>query len=185
MKIKTPKKLLKTSIIPLTILLVAIIGYGALAYTNNFFPFIVEKNQSTNTNKATENGVNYNSPTSEQKQAGEAQKKTTAPSTSNTVDNNNQKSLSVTITALSQNGGVVQIRGLIDVVSSVGTCTLTLAKGSDVVTKEAGVQALPSESTCKGFDVPTSELSVGLWTATLGVHIGSDEGSASKSFAVK
>jgi hypothetical protein len=35
------------------------------------------------------------------------------------------------------------------------------------VTKTAAVQALPSNATCKGFDIPVSELVPGNWQAAL------------------
>ncbi|HRN90146.1 MAG TPA: hypothetical protein PK265_00205 [Candidatus Saccharibacteria bacterium] len=185
MKINTSKRYSKILIITTSILVVACLGYVVMAYTNNLFPFIASQDSNSSDRQNTENGVDYNPPTVEQKQAGEDQKMTTAQPSVNSGVTTGGDTLQVTITALAQNGGMVQVRGLIDRVSSLGTCTLTLTKGGASITKESDIQALPSESTCKGFDVPVSELSAGTWSVTLSAQVSSAKGSATKSFAVK
>lgn len=74
----------------------------------------------------------------------------------------------IAITASAQNGSTLQIRTLISTISTNGICTLTLEKsGRPTVTKTVQVQALAATSTCKGFDVPVSELANGKWKATI------------------
>lgn len=73
----------------------------------------------------------------------------------------------MTITAMNQNDGTLQIRNVIQAIWSDGTCTLTMTKGSDTVTREAPLQPLPSTTTCQGFDIPVSDLSPGEWTVRI------------------
>lgn len=91
----------------------------------------------------------------------------TDPEVSGGEETSNPTTTSMQITALNQNDGTLQIRTLIQAVWSSGSCTLTLAKGSSIVEREAPVQALPSSSTCQGFDIPVSELSAGEWSVSI------------------
>lgn len=72
-------------------------------------------------------------------------------------------SVEVEITALNQTDTYLQIRTMIQTLQP-GTCSLTVTKGSDVVTRTAGSQALANSSSCKGFNIPLNELSPGEWT---------------------
>ena len=124
--------------------------------------------------------INYDKPTEEQKKAGEdAKKKTVDETKPNSFGNTdqtptptpqsgeNKAKTTIDITNNNQNGGLLQVRALIAATVNTGTCTLTLTSGSKTVTKTAGVQALPSNATCQGFDIPVNELSAGTWQATL------------------
>lgn len=78
--------------------------------------------------------------------------------------------LSATITAANQNGQILQIRTLVDIIDTNGVCTLTLTGPAEkVVTKTASTQALASSSTCKGFDIPVTELSTGIWKININI----------------
>lgn len=116
------------------------------------------------------NVIDFNEPTSEQKEAGRRAKEKTIQHT--TPPANIAKPLQMTITTAKVDSGVLYIRGSIDGIYNTGSCTLTLEKNSTVITKESGVQPLPNESTCKGFDIPVSELPSGTWSTTLEVTIG-------------
>lgn len=167
MKTKNQKSFKKTLI--KIFILIVIIG---LVLT------ILEKTHITNftsqpqaSNKITSKTIDYNSPTTEQKQAGEDIKKS----------NNNQQTttFSALITAANVNGNVVQIRaGIYGVVSGSGTCGLTLTNANDTITKTSATYALPSSSTCQGFDVNRSELSPGTWNISLTVTVGSETANA-------
>lgn len=137
--------------------------------------------------------VNYNKPTDDQKQAGDTIKEQSVGKTdANTSDNppspepraNDKSIVDVTITAKNKNGSLLQIRSLIGTISSSGTCTLTLTKGSAVITKTAGIQPQASESTCRGFDVALSELSSGTWQINLQFENDSLQGGAKDSVAI-
>lgn len=91
----------------------------------------------------------------------------------------------ITITASNQNGSIYQVRTLINVVVSDGTCTLTLTNGNHTVAKSSGVQANPSSSTCQGFDVPVSELSPGDWDLTVTFSNETHQAKTSKTVTIK
>lgn len=141
---------------------------------------------------------NNNPPTKDQSQAGTSQKedivnqdraaqgKPPIPGTdsSTTPSQTNSATLGVTITAANQNGSTVNIRSLVETVTSDGTCTLTLTKDGTTVTRTAGIQPLANASTCKGFDIPVSSLGKGAWNIQLSVTSGSKTGAASSSVVV-
>jgi len=196
MKINThSKKPLKIALIIGAILLV-ILGASALyfyKFNGKIFGWSPVASSSST--------VDYNPPTQEQIDAGNQvkeenlkQDEATNPKTgdSSTPDSNQtqtpaqQNTVGVSITAANQNGSMLQIRALINTVTSSGSCTLTLTKsGSPTVTKTANVQALPSSSTCQGFDVPVAELSSGTWAATVQYNNGATKGSATQNVVVK
>jgi hypothetical protein len=124
--------------------------------------------------------IDYKEASNDQKKAGESIKKqsvVTNGSKPNTGSDspaapipqeNGKAKVDITISSANQNGNVFQIRTVIGVVTSSGTCTLTLSRsGQTTVTKTAEVQATASVSTCKGFDIPIAELSPGAWEANL------------------
>lgn len=140
--------------------------------------------------------VDYNKPSSEQVKAGQDIKKRSIDSKSGSsgsdqpsvpVPQSNGKSkVDISITAAEQVGSLLQIRTIISAVASSGTCTLTLEKsGQPTVTKTADIQNGPSTSTCKGFDINVSEITVGEWRVTI-VYEGSTlTGTTNKVITVK
>ena len=166
MKIKQKKirKNRATYIIPLLVLLLlgGISTYLLASSTNPTSTPTPSTNSSTTQN---------NSPaTTEEINDGNATKK-------NTLENQDAGSESTTllanITAANQNGEMLQIRVLIEAISDIGKCNLTLTQGSLFKEYSVGVQASASSSTCKGFDINASELgSTGEWSATIKIVIG-------------
>lgn len=96
-------------------------------------------------------------------------------STSNSVKNNPTKSnassngSSISITSVQKNVDMISVRTAIQEVTSSGECTLNVRNSSNNKTYSdtVGVQALASNSTCKGFNVPISELASGTWEITV------------------
>jgi len=144
------------------------------------------------TNSPSGNGsVNYGPATSEQQKSG-SQIKSGSTNSSDTppaptpITGSTKKNVQVTVTAANQNGSTLQIRVLISAVENTGTCTLTLTRaGQPTVIKTADTQALASTSTCKGFDVPTSELSTGAWQALITYDSSTLTGSATKTITLQ
>lgn len=143
-------------------------------------------------------GIDLHPPTAEQKKAGSQVKQESLDTTNNKVNNQSdtphaptpqadgkKSTVEVSITANDQNGNIYQIRSQIDTPTNDGTCTLTLTKESSNVTKTAGVQALAKVSTCKGFDIPTSELSPGVWQMALNFENDTLTGSTSGTITVQ
>jgi len=178
-KKRFPKKLIITA--GVVILLIA----GALTYVyafnGNLFGWTAPRTTTTGNTS-----IDYGPPTSEQKKSG-TQTKSGSTNSSDTppaptpITGSTKKTVQVTITAANQNGSTLQIRTLIGAVEDTGTCALTLTRtGQTTVTKTAGTQALASTSTCKGFDVPTSELSTGAWQVLITYDSSTLTGSATK-----
>lgn len=70
--------------------------------------------------------------------------------------------------SLSQDTNGVYIRSVIQTVTSSGTCTLKMTgPNGTTYTDTSEVQAMPSFTSCKGFDVPRSKLVAGTWTITV------------------
>lgn len=135
---------------------------------------------------ASKSDVNLNPPTSDQIDAGNATKEQTVngdvvkPGVGNQPSTEARQSIPITITATNQNGDMLQVRTLISSIADSGSCTLTITQGSKIITKQAGLQAQANSSTCKGFDVPISELSKGTYSLRIDVLIGSSSGSVTR-----
>lgn len=183
-KSSTTKKVLLTSLV---LALVAVGGYAAYA--------ALYKNSSS----ASSDGINYKKPTSAQVEAGNNAKKqavqndsqsssSTGSSSNPKVDSGNNTSqsndLKTQITAASVEGNMLYVRNNINGIYQQGTCDITLTKDGKTVSKSAGVQALPQSSTCKGFNIPVSELSSGVWNITLRVTINGQSASDSRTVKV-
>lgn len=78
----------------------------------------------------------------------------------------------------------VRIQSTIQDVSNTGTCTLTLTKDAVTKTYTAEVQALSSYSTCKGFTIPTSDLSSGTWAVAVNYTNGTTVGNATSEISL-
>ena len=92
--------------------------------------------------------------------------------------------VTLTITALDQTSTELEVRAEFNKITSQGTCTLSLTSGSQTVTRTANVQPLASVSTCQGFNVPLSNLSPGVWTATVSFSDSTSTASASKQITI-
>ena len=110
--------------------------------------------------------------------------------TSNSVKTNDPSPASsgdtkVEITAAYVNGDTFDIRTLIDRVTASGQCTLSMKSDSGKsYSASVGVQALPSSSTCKGFSVPMSSLSSGVWNITVSYVNDGKTSTASKEVVI-
>ncbi|MDB5177138.1 MAG: hypothetical protein JWN75_806 [Candidatus Saccharibacteria bacterium] len=138
--------------------------------------FMYQHNQTSNTQSNGTNSIDYGKASTDQTTAGDQIKSnsvkgnnTDTPPSPSTQPGSNKKVAEVSITAKNQTSQAYQIRFQIDALIENGTCTLTLTKGSTVVTKTASVQNLSNTSTCTGFDIPVSELSSGSWQLGLNV----------------
>jgi hypothetical protein len=188
MKINKPQNK-KTLMIIAAVAVVILVGLGASAYFNKWWPFTSSNSSTINTAPATK----------DQQEAGQKVKQTNAdqdadnskPSGSDqpsapVTQPNGKSTVTVSITAANQNGATLQIRSLIEAVNSDGTCTLTLSRaGYSSVTKTANVQPLASSSTCQGFDIPTAELSKGSWNVRLVFESSSLKGEASRTVEIQ
>ena len=183
MKINTRKSHKRKAAVIIALIVLLAIGGSAYAYIR--FGRITPTSDSSatlpNSPEVTEPTVNLAPPTVDQQAAAEEQKK---QSLENTSTSNTSSTLPVTITRANQNSSTLQIGTMIEKVTNTGSCTLTLRKGDQTVSRTSNIQAGPNNSTCQGFDVPITELSTGTWTIKVDVVSGEVSGSASSEVTI-
>ncbi len=80
--------------------------------------------------------------------------------------------------------GKFSLRLTINQLLGSGTCTLTMTN-QKTVTKTAEIVQNPSSSSCKGFDVPVSELGPGQWSIKINIKSGDKTGVIKDSFNIQ
>lgn len=181
-KKKSNKKLLLGSLA----IVLLIIGLAFWYASANKLWFFADTNKS----------INYGPATEDEKKAGEdvknsnagEQNKPTNPDQSppTTPNNDGTNNVGVKITAANQDGMTFYVRALIQTVTSSGTCTLTMAGPSNkAYSATAAVQALPSTTTCAGFNIPVSSLAPGNWTVTVNFENSNLKGSVSQEVSIQ
>ena len=186
MKIQS-KKMSKTPLI-IAAALIALLAVAALTYVYAFNGSILGwSNHKTSSNDKPSTNTNLDKPTDEQIKAGNDIKNENTDTSPAPLPQpgSDKQSVEVIITTPNQNAGTLQVHTQISTVVNTGQCTLTLSRTGQKVTKTADVQALASTSTCKGFDIPVSELSTGSWQATLIYENDSLTGTASKLITIQ
>ena len=175
MKIQS-KKMSKTPLL-ITAAAATLLAVSALTYVYAFNGSILGwNNHAKSSNKMPL--TNLDTPTNEQIKAGNDIKKENSdkssggkstPSAPASQPGSSKQNVEVMITVAKQysDSGTLRVRTQISRVVNTGQCTINLTKSGKTVTKTADVQALANTSTCKGFDIPVSELSAGSWSTTL------------------
>lgn len=177
MKTKKKKTIRKTLLATLLVMLLAVFLFVVLEKLQ-IINFIGQPKVIEPTSNQTQT-IDNNPPTPEQKAAGELQKKTT----SETILDNE---LGISIASINTSSNPVEIRSIISgTISNGGLCTLELTNGDIVVTRTAETYAMPSSSTCKGFDIDRSELTSGEWQIKLTVEIDEKVSSIIDNFNLK
>lgn len=160
------KRRLRTSLAVLAaVLLLAGITTGGL-YAMKLGPFKPDSPKNTADNDTKQNQSDEsNTPVdiAEPKPTDPSSDSVKNPPESQEPDEANAGKL--TITSAQINGSELTIRTLISDVTQTGNCSLAMNSTSGgQYNASAGVQAGASASTCKGFDVPLSELGSGVWS---------------------
>ena len=138
-----------------------------------------------------ENTVNYDKPTDEQKAAGDRAKEdfikdheetdATGPAVSDATSD-----VGVSITTLSQQGSILQIRTIIEINNEEGDCTMTLSRpGYESLVSTVQVQSQGSYSVCKGFDADVLSLDRGAWSVKIDYVAGDSSGTAQKDVTLQ
>lgn len=167
-----------------TIVVLALISVVVFAYVNKIGPFASKVSTGSS-------DINFGPATDDEIKAGQDSKQQTVdqdeanansgsdPSPAPTPDPAGGKpSVSMAITKSESSNGTFIIRTSIQAVSSAGTCTLNMSgPNGKTYSASSKVQALPSTSTCQGFDVPLSSLSDGSWK--IEIHFENDTTKAS------
>ncbi|MFZ2835777.1 MAG: hypothetical protein WAZ21_00450 [Candidatus Saccharimonadales bacterium] len=167
--------------------LVAILILGALstvaAHYYKVGPFASNVDDSINLSKPSEDELKNGSDTKQQTVDSDENKNQTGSDPAQEpqpIENSDKKSVHAEITAANQDESYLRVRTLIQTVASSGACTLVMTgPQAKAYTATAAVQALPSSSTCKGFDIPLDNLSSGAWT--IKIDFNNDELTASTS----
>lgn len=166
------------------IILLALVG-AAWAYYH-FTP------TTANTTSAPQS-INYGQPTQDEISTGESIKNNASSGNGSDQSSNPEPStdgslseVGMEITASNQDESYLYVRTLIQTLTSSGTCTLTMTgPASKLYVATSGVQALPSTSTCAGFNIPLSSLSLGIWTISIKFTNTAVKASISKEITIQ
>jgi len=181
-------KWITTSIV-VAVLLLCAAAYYVYGMGGNILGWRSSEDTSSREETETTNVINEEPATDEEKTTGDNIKSDSIKESEEDDTNSNDpgEKVSVLITVANQAGpdSPLQVRAQIGAVTNSGVCTLTLENGDRSITKTADVQALASFSTCKGFDIPSSELVPGQWSVAINYKSESREGAASVVVTVK
>ena len=158
-------------------------------------PRYAHTNDSSSESAPASSKIDYAAPTDAQIQAGNDAKKSTiekssnsnsskTPDSTSSAQSGGSNGLKNQITAATTQDGILYIRNEINGNYQSGTCTLALSKGGKTVKKTSGVQSLPQSSTCKGFNIPVSELTSGTWHINLQVTVAGGSAVATKDIEI-
>lgn len=172
------------------IIVIGLASYVFIAHGSFFGWTPYPSKNSQGTNSATSEQLNNGTKIKEQSIQNNQTKSGTSGSDQPPVpipQSNGKSSVEVTLTAVNQTSTSLQIRSLISVLDTTGTCTLTLQKqgSSPSITRTAAVQALSNNVTCKGFDIPLDQLPAGDWQINLNFSSTQFSGSASQTVTIK
>ena len=179
MKIQKKQNKKNKVLILIAIILLSITGYGLISYKFKFWPFIQNQfNTATEEQKTAgqdikKRSLNDASNKSEKESSGQKSKtlQGSDPSPEPTPSSNGKKptvGVSITTTTVDKDSNTLYIRSLIQTISSNGRCTLSMHNTSgQTYSNSVELQAGPSTSSCKGFNVPLPQLSPGKWTINI------------------
>lgn len=172
------KKIRKNRSKIISIIVIAVIIVAGASYW--YWQTCIRTNQlAVNNSQVIDQNINYNPPTADQKNAGED------------IKINNQTPVSVTantvITSKTIDADTLKIRSVTSgAISSNGTCNLTLTSSDGIViSKTVATYAMPSSSTCQGFDIARTELPNGIWQISLDVIIDNEKSNATSEIILE
>lgn len=171
-------KFFRLRTIIIAILVIAILVAGYAIWQNGPQPSEQE------TARVDESHINYEPATEGQKNAAgipdkDANQNTTNDDNDQPTSVQNKQSVDVVITTWTQNDGKVKVNGYAaGIVENGGTCTLTLEKNGQRVTASRPAQPNVSTTTCGQSTIDATELSSGIWQATLSYSSDNYEGTS-------
>ena len=188
MKIIQPNNKKKIIIIA-SIVAILLATATAYAYYSKLGPFTANSNDSINLDKPTKDELETGERIKEQSVIPDGDKQTSgsdpAPAPQ-PIEGSDKKSIHVEITAANQNESTLQVRTLIQAVTSTGTCTLSMTgPQGKTYTSTVDIQALSSSSTCKGYDIPLTDLAPGTWSLSLNYESSDIIGTTNKEMTIK
>ncbi len=139
------------------------------AFLSIYISYIYTSNRANQKDDSLEiNNIDYTTATDEQKKDGTNTRINPSvndnPLSPTEIPGSAKKNIQVTITSSNVINNILQIRVLIGAVVNSGLCTIKITSKDNLsIIKTAEVQPSANTSTCKGFDIPLSEISSGLW----------------------
>lgn len=189
MKMQTNKNIKKSVLITSAVIVLMATGV-VYAYTQNLGPFKKDYSTQPASDDELSTGSDIKKRSLENSGISSSEDKVSPgsdplPEPTPGVDGN-KPTVDMEITAANQNGSILNIRTLIQTVSSTGTCNLSMqSQAGRTYTMTAEPQPQPSSTTCRGFDIPVSELTPGAWTIRIDFENEEIYGSASKEVIIK
>lgn len=180
---KIQKRNNKSVVLTATIgVLVLLGGYTAFAAYSHNWPFKSPSASQEQPSDIANNDSDYNPPTN----TNNPDKTPPQYDTPSDTNEAQKPAISGVINYKSVSDGILSIRTTIDQKLDTGTCVLKLTRNSPTksFTKSANVIANPSSSTCKGFDIPTSELGAGSWKIVISVTSGEKKGEITGNVSI-
>jgi hypothetical protein len=133
--------------------------------------------------------VNYNPPTEIEKSESDAKKEEIVNQQDQTANDsevtNGPKKTNVTITYWGPNGANFEVGAYANHIERSGTCTLTLKKGSIVLTASRTAIDNVSTMSCGALSIKNSKVTPGTWTATVKYASDKYQGSTTKQLEVQ
>lgn len=133
--------------------------------------------------------VNYNPPTETEKTESNAKKEEIVnqqdQATNSSEVTNGPKKTNVTITYWGPNGANFEVGAYANHIERSGTCTLTLKKGSIVLTTSRTAIDNVSTMSCGALSIKNSKVTPGTWTATVKYASDKYQGSTTKQLEVE
>ena len=174
MKIKNKK----SKLLVLTALAMLLVAGGVYVYSKNS-----EKKNTVNTPISTEDQINYNPPTDEEKKSGDTAKEKFNEPTNNSGAPDGIMSVKPEITNYGVYQGNVEVSSHVPgILEKSGKCTLRLKKSGETVSQSKTAVPNVSEMSCGLIKIPVSKLSAGTWTATVVYSSVSAKGSSDAVF---
>ncbi len=167
MRIKKQRKVNTKLVIISSLAAALVLGAGVFAWFSPSVPFF----GVTHGEDKPENTVDYNKPTSDQKETGDIIKeefvKNNYEDSDEKEESSSQSAVNISFSSVSQLPDKLSVRTILETTKTGGSCQLELTRGESRVLKTAAVQSMGSYSTCQGFDVPLNELNSGDWQMVL------------------
>ena len=161
------------------ILLVAVGGYAVYASSNSLWPFTHDEPADTKPTVKTDEDVD-----NPVKPSGNQLRSTPNPEPKQD-EKTGTSTVPMSITTATVNDNTLQERALIEYITSDGSCTITMqGPNGATYTAASEVASLPSSTTCKGFDIPTSKLAPGKWAITMTFTHDTITGTATKEITI-
>lgn len=141
---------------------IILVSLPLLLVLGGTFYFITRDHRASTPPSTPGETINYDPPTKEESLAGDAQKKINEQAEEAYT---NKKTIALTISDARQYGDTIEIRAFsTDITQDNGTCTTTLTKNSQVITRATSAFMDASSTQCGAIDIPASEIpSGGSW----------------------